>query len=268
MQPAFTGGRSERADPGPEHRDGSTPTTADARGSHGTATAWSVVLVAGATDSRIARPALQKLCSTYWYPLYSFVRRQGHPPAESEDITQGFFAALLERNAFQGLDPARGRFRTFLLAAMRNHMANQRVHDHAQKRGGGVAPVPLDAATAEGRFTLEPGDPALTPERAYDRQWALSLLDSAFRRLRAEYEAGGKAALLDELRATLEGDAVEGGYSAAAARLGMTEGAVKVAVHRLRQRYRQVLREEVAGTTGTLDEAEDELRVLLDALAG
>lgn len=267
MQPAGTDGRAKRAGPGPEHRDGSPPAAAAAGGSYGTATAWSVVLAAGATDSLVARPALQKLCSTYWYPLYSFVRRQGHDATESEDITQGFFASLLARNAFQGLDPARGRFRTFLLAAMRNHMANLRAHDRAQKRGGGEAPVPLDAATAEGRFTLEPSDSALTPERAYDRQWALSLMDASYRRLRAEYAAGGRAALLDELRATLEGDAVDGGYASAAARLGMTEGAVKVAVHRLRQRYRQVLREEVAGTTGTADEAEDEMRVLLEALS-
>jgi RNA polymerase sigma factor (sigma-70 family) len=231
-------------------------------------TAWSVVLAAGATDSMVARPALQQLCSTYWYPLYSFVRRQGHGAAESEDITQSFFASLLARNGFQGLDPSKGRFRTFLLAAMRNHMSNLRVHGQALKRGGGKELVSLDAASAEDRFVHEPPDASLTPERAFDRQWALALLDTALRRLRDEYELDGKAALFDALQATLSGDRVEGGYLEVASRLGTTEGALKVAAHRLRQRYRQVLLDETADTTGASGEAEGELRDLLAALSG
>ena len=230
-------------------------------------TVWSVVLAAGSTDSLVARPALQQLCSTYWYPLYSFVRRQGHGAAESEDLTQSFFASLLARNGFQGLDRARGRFRTFLLAAMRNHLSNVRVHEHAQKRGGGQELVSLDAAAAEDRFALEPRDLALTPERAFDRQWALALLDAAFRRLQDEYKRNGDRALFEELQGTLSGDTVDGGYVAAAARLDMTEGAVKVAVHRLRQRYRQMLRSEAAGTTVGPVDADAELRELFAALS-
>lgn len=255
---------------GDDKRDAPHPDGAPSRCDTCTAdvTAWSVVLAAGATDSRIALPALQQLCSRYWYPLYSYVRRQGCDATESEDVTQSFFASLLERNAFQGLDPARGRFRTFLLAALRNHMSNLRAHDRALKRGGGQSLLSLDTSFAEDRFALEPRDTSLTPERAFDRQWALTLLDRAFARLRGEYERSGRGALLDALQPTLTGDKVGGGYAGVAGQLGMTEGAVKVAAHRLRIRYREVLQEEAADTTGAADEAMDELRTLLTALAG
>ena len=215
-------------------------------------TMWSVVLAAGSTDSVVARPALQQLCSAYWYPLYGFVRRQGFNAADAEDITQSFFIGLLERNGFRGLDRAKGRFRSFLLASLRNHINNVREHNKAQKRGGGRELISLDAAAAEEKFALEPADPADTPEKIFDRQWALALLDRALARLRAEFAADGKTAHFDALQETIAGDKIAGGYAALGEKLGMTEGSIKVAVHRLRQRYREVIREEVAATTALL----------------
>lgn len=231
-------------------------------------TLWSVVLAAGSTDSVIARPALQQLCSAYWYPLYAFARRQGFNSADAEDLTQGFFAGLIERNGLRGLDRAKGRFRSFLLASLRNHINNAREHNAAQKRGGGRELLSLDAAAAEEKFSLEPRDPADTPERSFDRQWAVTLLDRALVRLRAEFAADGRAAVFDLLQETLAGDRVAGGYAGIGAKLGMTEGAVKVAVHRLRQRYREVIREEVAATTATPADTEAELHELFAALGG
>lgn len=235
---------------------------------YGPGTMWSVVIAAGSTDSVVARPALQQLCSTYWYPLYCFARRQGFNSADAEDITQGFFAGLLERNGLRGLDRAKGRFRSFLLASLRNHINNVREHNNAMKRGGGRELVSLDAAAAEEKFALEPADPADTPEKIFDRQWALALLDRALARLRAEFAADGKSNQFDALQETIAGDKVAGGYVALGQKLGMSEGAVKVAVHRLRQRYREVIREEVSATTATPGDTEDELRELFAALSG
>lgn len=234
--------------------------------SQGTGTLWSVVLAAGSTDSVVAKPALQQLCTIYWYPMYAFVRRQGYSAADSEDLTQGFFAGLLARNGFQGLDRSRGRFRSFLLASLRNHISNVRVHQHAQKRGGGQDVFSLDAAAAEERYAHEPADPSATPEKLFDRQWALTLLGRALARLREEYLAAGRGELFDALQDTLAGDRVDGGYQAVGGRLGMAEGAVKVAAHRLRNRYREVIREEVAATTAGASETEDELHELFAAL--
>lgn len=230
------------------------------------ATLWSVVLAAGSTDSVVARPALQQLCSTYWYPLYSFARRQGFGPADAEDITQGFFAHLLEHDGLRGLDRARGRFRSFLLASLRNFINNLREHQAAKKRGGGREIVSLDAAAAEEKFGIEPRDPAETPEKLFDRQWAHALLDRALGRLRGEFAAAGKAGHFDALQETLAGERVTGGYAALGGRLGMSEGAVKVAVHRFRLRYREVIREEIAATIGSPGDIEDELRELFAAL--
>ena len=231
-------------------------------------TLWSVVLAAGSTQTEIARPALQRLCETYWYPLYGFARRQGFNAEDSEDIVQGFFASLVEHNGLARVDRARGRFRAFLLASLRHYISNFRDHQRAQKRGGGRELVSLDAAAAEERYNLEPADHDLTPERAFDRQWALALLDRAIARLREEHVAAGKLDLFEALHDTLTGDRVTGGYAACGEKLGMSEGAVKVAVHRLRQRYREILREEVAATTASPGDDEDELQTLLGALGG
>lgn len=242
------------------------PTDAVARGAT-PGTQWSVVLAAGSTDSVVARPALQTLCSSYWFPLYCFVRRQGFSAPDAEDLTQSFFTSLLTHNSLHGLDRAKGRFRSFLLAALRNHIINARRHDHAQKRGSGRELLSLDAAAAEHRFALEPADTAATPEKMFDRQWALTLLDRALARLRAEFHEDGKGALFDALQDTLAGDPVEGGYAKLGPALGLSESAVKVSAHRLRKRYREVIREEVAATTALDDDTEDELRVLFAALA-
>jgi RNA polymerase sigma-70 factor (ECF subfamily) len=231
-------------------------------------TLWSVVLAAGSTHTEIARPALQRLCETYWFPLYAFARRQGFHAEDAEDIVQGFFASLLEHNGLARVDRAKGRFRSFLLASLRHYISNFRDHRTAQKRGGGQELVSLDAAAAEERYHLEPADDGLTPERAFDRQWALALLDRALGRLRDEHAAADKTAHFAALQETLTGDRVAGGYAVLGAKLHMSEGAVKVAVHRLRQRYRDILREEVAATTSSPGEDEDELKTLLDALGG
>lgn len=242
-------------------------TDASDRSRYGQSTMWSVVLAAGSTDSVIARPALQKLCETYWRPLYAFARKQGFNSADSEDLVQSFFAGLLQRNGLHGLDKAKGRFRSFLLASLRNHISNFRVHQNAQKRGGGREIVSLDSASAEERIAREPLDPNITPEKYFDRQWALALLDRTMARLREEYAADGRAAVFAALHDSIAGDRTEGGYAALGEKIGMTESAVKVAVHRLRQRYRHVIQEEVAATTASPAEAEDELRELFAALA-
>lgn len=238
-----------------------------AEGGAGSMTLWSVVIAAGSTDSLVARPALEKLCATYWYPMYYFVRRQGFGAADSEDLTQSFFAGLLSRNGFHGLDQSRGRFRSFLLASLRNHLNNARVHRNALKRGGGIEPISLDAAAAEAKFALEPVDTSVTPEKSFDRQWALTLLERAMHRLREEYAGKGRGDLFDALQDTLAGDRTDGGYAAIGARMGLAEGAVKVAAHRLRNRYREVIREEVAATTASSGDTEEELRELFAALA-
>lgn len=222
-------------------------------------TRWS--LVAAARDR--ADEALADLCRLYWYPLYAYVRRRGHDAAEAEDLTQAFFARLLEKNGLASVTPTRGRFRSFLLAACQNFLANE--HDRAQalKRGGGRV-VSLDDADA--RYRREP-DHGETPERLFERRWALELLDRALRRLREEYERKGKARLYDALKGTLAGDAAAP-YAALANELGLTEGAVKTAVHRLRGRYAELLREEIGETVAAPAEIDDEVRALFRALGG
>ena len=149
------------------------------------ATHWSLVLAAGGDGTPAARAALEKLCRTYWPPLYAFVRRSGHAPADAQDLTQGFFLQLLQRNFLDGVDPCKGRFRSFLLAALQHHLSNERDRARAQKRGGGLAPISIDAQDAEGRYLLEPADP-MTPEKLYERRWALTVLDQALARLQKE----------------------------------------------------------------------------------
>ena len=225
-------------------------------------TQWSIVLAAG-KDQPEARGALEHLCSTYWYPLYAFVRRQRYGPQDAQDLTQEFFARLLEKQWLADVDRSKGRFRSFLLAAMKHFLANEWDHARAQKRGGGRVPISLDAMTAESRYAMEPA--ALeTPERVFERRWALTLLDRVLNHLRDEFAKAGKLAVFDELKSALAGDKTP--YSEIGARLGMSEGAVKVAVHRLRGRYRDLIRAEVAQTVDSEAEIEDELRSLMSAL--
>lgn len=230
-------------------------------------THWSVVLTAGRSDTTRARDALAKLCQTYWYPLYAYVRRRGHSPEDAQDLTQEFFARLLEKNWVTNADQTRGRFRSFLLSAMNHFLADEWDKARAQKRGGGVPLVPLQLDTAETRYGREPADNT-TPEHSFERRWALTLLDGVLNRLRAEYERESKAELFATLHPCLVGERTAQPYAELAAKMDASEGAVKSAVHRLRQRYRQLLREEIANTVAGPEEVDEELRHLFSLLAG
>ena len=228
-------------------------------------TRWTVVLRAGGATSDGSAAALEQLCRTYWYPLYSYARRTGLPAHDAEDLTQSFFAYLLEKDTIARADRERGRFRSFLLSAFKNFHANERAHQAAAKRGGGKALVSLDALQAEEHYRHEPRSD-LSPERLYDQKWAASLLEQVMQLLRTEYTTLGKGPLFNALRGVIWGGRQEGGYEALARQLGMSEGAFKVAVHRLRTRFKECLHQEVAQTVATPGEIEDELRHLLTAL--
>lgn len=225
-----------------------------------------MVLTAGHSDSTHARDALTKLCQTYWQPLYAYVRRQGHSPHDAEDLTQAFFARLLEKKWIGSADREKGRFRSFLLTAMKRFLADEWDKARAQKRGGGVPLLPLQFETAETRLSREPAD-CVTPEQSFERRWALTLLDEVTKRLRTEYEQEGKAELFSELSPCLVGDRASLPYAELAKKLATSEGAVKSAVHRLRQRYRQLLRDEIAQTVAEPGEVDEELRHLFTALS-
>jgi RNA polymerase sigma factor (sigma-70 family) len=230
-------------------------------------THWSVVLRAGQADTSRAQDALAKLCSTYWFPLYAYVRRRGHSAHDAQDLTQAFFAHLLERQSYVQADPNRGRFRSFLLGVMNHFLVNEWTRAHAQKRGGGARLLPLEFETAETRYVREPADNA-TPEQNYERRWALALLEVVLRRLADEYKQEGRAELFAELNPCLVGERSALPYAELAAKLGVSEGTVKSAVHRMRQRYRQLLRDEIANTVAEPDEVDAELRHLFNILSG
>ncbi len=226
-------------------------------------TRWSIVRAARG-DEPEARAALELLCASYWYPVYAFVRRQRQTPHDAQDLTQSFFATLLEKRWLDGVARERGRFRSFLLVSVKHFLANQRDHDRAQKRGGGHRPISLDTSSAEIRYAAEPEDNA-TPDKIFERRWALTLLERVLSQLRSEMAEGGKQALFDELKPMLAGE--QSAYAGIAERLGMTEGAVKVAVHRLRTRYRELIRDEIAQTVGDKNDIDEELRDLMSALS-
>ncbi len=230
-------------------------------------THWSVVLSAGEKDSPQWSAALEKLCRSYWYPLYAYVRRRGHSPEDAQDLTQEFFARLLARNWIGRADPHKGRFRTFLLTAMSHFLADEWDRLKSQKRGGGRRTLPLDVATAETRFQLEPADP-VTPEKTYERRWAQTVLETVFEQLRQAYAAEGKAALFAELKGSLTQARAAVPFAELAARLRVSEGSLRMAVHRLRHRYRELLRAEIAHTVAGPGEVEEELRHLFRALSG
>ncbi len=229
-------------------------------------TRWSLIAAAGDPAAADTRAALAELCAAYWYPVYAYARRRGHGHHAAKDLTQGFFARLIETNDLAAADRTRGRFRSFLLAACQHYLANQFDRDAARKRGGGFARVPLDFADAAGRYAREPAD-GTSPERLFDRRWALDLLDRTLAGLRDEYAGSGRATLFDALKGGLAGG-VDEGYAAVAEQLGMTAGAVKVAAHRLRQRYRDRLRALIAETVATPDDVDAEIRDLFAALGG
>ena len=230
-------------------------------------TRWSVVLAAGSGPaSPTAHEALTTLCEAYWYPLYAFLRRRGRTREDAEDLTQAFFARLLEKQALRHADQSRGRFRSFLLTSITHFAANEYQRAAAQKRGGGVPTMSLEFEGAEGRFQLEPATNE-TPESCFDRAWALAMLARVLARLDAEMTANGKAPQFARLKTYLTGDEPNTSYSDAARDLAASEGAIKVAVHRLRRRFRDLVREEVAETVGSPDEIENEIRHLRAAVA-
>jgi RNA polymerase sigma-70 factor (ECF subfamily) len=229
-------------------------------------THWSVVLTAGRTDTSRAHDALARLCRTYWRPLYAYVRRRGYSAHDAEDLTQAFFARLLERNDVAMVNPDRGRFRSYLLAAMNHFLSDEWDKARAQKRGGGRV-IEMDPAVAE-VIHAQQTDDALTPEKLFDQRWAITVLEEVHQRLRREHEREGRGGQFEALRFSLMGERSAVPYSELASTLGLSEGAVKVAVHRLRQRYRVLLRELIAETVATTDEVEDELRYLMQALSG
>ena len=229
-------------------------------------TRWSLILAAGHQSNAKSSEALASLCETYWYPVYAFVRRQGYAADAAADLTQEFFARVLEKNYFRDADPARGRFRSFLCAAVRHFLSNERDRARTLKRGGPLPPISLDAEHAEGRYLLEPRDD-LTPEKLFDRRWALLLLERALARLRDQHAAAGKIELFDQLKGYLTGDRADVPYADVAKTLGMSDGAVRVAVHRLRRQFRDALVEDIAETVSDSADVDAEIEYLLKAVS-
>jgi len=228
-------------------------------------THWSVGLAAGRDSSPAATDALGQLCRAYRYPLYAYVRRKGYGVDDAQDLTQEFFARLLARNYLTVADRHRGKFRSFLLGSLEHFLAREWTKAHAQKRGGGKTPLSLDETDAENRYLLEPAH-ELTAEKIFDRRWATTLLDQAMSRLRAECMASYKGELFGKVESFLSGEKGEACYADVATALKMSEGAIKVAVHRLRQRYSELVRAEIAQTVASPEEADEELRYLFTVL--
>jgi RNA polymerase sigma-70 factor (ECF subfamily) len=230
-------------------------------------THWSVVLAAQEKESPHAADALAQLCRAYWYPLYAYIRRRGHEPHDAQDLTQEFFARLLERNFLESVKQERGKFRWFLLSAAKRFLANEWNREQAAKRGGGQSIVSLDEETAEGRYRYEISDDT-TPEKHFDKSWAVAVLEQAQLQLQREYTDGNRGPIFEQFKVFLSGDNAPMTLAEAGAALGMSEGAAKVAVHRLRQRYRECLREQIAQTVFTPAEVDEEIRQLFAVFAG
>jgi RNA polymerase sigma-70 factor (ECF subfamily) len=229
-------------------------------------THWSVVLAAGKTVSPQSRAALEKLCQAYWYPAYAYLRRCGHAPHDAQDLTQDFFARLLEGNSLEDVSPEKGRFRSFFLAALKYARANEFERANALKRGSGQEIISLDDELAEEQFQREPAS-ALSPEQFFEKQWATALLARGLARLRADYAAERKSALFNQLQPFLASGSAAGEYHAVAAALEMNVNAVAVAVHRLRHRYRELIRLEIAETVAAPDAVEEEMQFLRAVLS-
>src|SRR4051812_22138896 len=229
-------------------------------------THWTEVLSASGGPSPQAAAALESLCQKYWYPLYAFIRREGHNSHDAQDLTQTFFAKFLDKNYLAEVHPSRGKFRSFLLVALKHFLANEWDRAKAKKRGGEFTLVSLDEQSAEARYARDPSD-QLTAEKIYDRQWALTILDQALGRLQKESEAAGKGEQFEALKPLLMGGGDLPAQADLAEKLEMNPGALKVAAHRLRKRFRALLREEIAQTVSRSEEVEDELRYLVSVLA-
>ena len=230
-------------------------------------THWTVVLAVGCGHTPQSDRALEELCRAYWFPLYAYVRRRGHTKEDAEDLTQAFFARFLERNYLEGVNAERGRFRAFLLAALKHFLANEWDKSRRQKRGGRIPHLSLDWQTADTQFqiaaTAEP-----SPDQAFDREWAVALLEKVIERLRAECEADGRATQFERLKVFLTAGKGTMSHAEAGKALGLEEGAVRVAVHRLRKRYRQLLRDEIAQTLADPTQVDEEMRALFGAFSG
>jgi RNA polymerase sigma-70 factor (ECF subfamily) len=225
-------------------------------------TQWSQVLAARDPRGTESQKALAWLCEAYWYPLYAYVRSQGHGADNSRDLTQAYFAYLLEKNILEDVDPSAGRFRSFLLASLKHYVANERRKQNALKRGGGTQTISLDTEDAEIRYGLEPAD-RLNPEQVYENRWALTVLERAMRRLETEWREGERRKQFEHLKAHLTGQEPRVPFREMAAELEMTEVAVRGAMHRLRRRFGQLIRDEIAETVANPDEVDEEVRHLL-----
>ena len=234
-------------------------------GSQFAATRWSVVLAAGEATGSQRRQALEELARVYWFPLYSFIRRRGHEAAEAEDLTQGFFAHLLEKNALAKVDRDLGKFRSFLLASLQNYMSDEWDKSRRLKRGGGQKVVALDALDAEGRYHAGQAD-EMSPERLFAQRWALTVLEQVMGRLQREYAGRGQAGLFEALKGCIAGSAEVLSRAEIARQLSMTEGAVKMAAHRMRRQYREILRDEIGQTVANPEMIDEEIRFLMDSL--
>ena len=228
-------------------------------------TRWSIVLAAGQGDSPESAEALASLCQAYWYPLYAYARRRFNNVADAQDLTQGFFAQLLEKEYLRAADPARGRFRSFLLTTFKHYLSKELERANAQKRGGERRTFSLDFRSGETRYGREPADLS-TPDRIFERRWAMTLLENTLARLRQEFISAGKGMVFDALKSVLTVDEPSRPYASVAEELGISEQAVKVAVHRLRRRYQELIRAEIAQTVNSPDEVDDELRDLFAAV--
>jgi RNA polymerase sigma-70 factor (ECF subfamily) len=268
----------------PKHRGTDTVTgslqpimhDASRRGSSGTesgsadawfkTTHWSSVLHAADSNDPTAEASLARLCQTYWYPLYYYIRRLGHSPEDARDFTQEFLARLVHKDYLKGVKRGKAKFRSFLLMALKRFLANEWDRAHRLKRGGGQELVSLDAQDTENRFLAEPVD-QMSPERAFERRWALALLSQVLSRLETEFCASNKAPLFEELKGLLSGEQTGSSYAELGQRFGMSESNVKVSIHRLRRRYRELLREEVTTTVDSPEEVDEEIRHLFATLA-
>jgi RNA polymerase sigma-70 factor (ECF subfamily) len=230
-------------------------------------TQWSIVLAAGGGRAHESQQALASLCEAYWLPVYAYVRRLALSAADAQDLTQGFFTHLLETAAIAKADPQRGRFRTFLLAAAKNFLANERQKARAEKRGGGKTPLSLDFDAGESRIKIEPSH-ELTPEKLYERRWVLALLDQVLDSLRKELAAAGKEQYFARLKGAIVGEVAEADYEQAAGALGITTAAAKQSAYRMRKRYRELFRQEVARTVADESELNAEIGRLLEILSG
>ena len=237
----------------------------DARKQHFATTQWSIVLAAGDIDRQGSRDALAQLCETYWYPLYAYVRRRVHNVHEAQDLTQTFFSCLLEKQTIARADPSRGRFRAFLLTALKNFLTNEWDKTRAAKRGGGKAELSLDFDSGESRYQIEPSH-ELTPEKLYERRWVLTLLDQVLECLRIELTQAGKLQYFEQFKGALTDETTSDDYTQAAAALGITPAAAKQAAYRMRKHYRELFRAEVARTVAREEDVDQEIGRLLQSL--